>query len=1023
MEKKSPVDELMKVWKQAFASLKPDGSNLETYAFKHESWARACDHLEAFDVLLVQEDGSLITVNAIRDRQCSKCTAQLKNCAELHEDYGIPAYIPTQQLEDEKKEDAQKRAQRKENMRSKLCSAIVCTTPDKLLHSLMGCPSDPAMAMAMIFEHFKPVDQPTKHQLFNTLANIDINKCNNDLSRMVAATRDAGTRLASMGTKMDDAHLVSRLLSGLIPHHKYSLMKATIKAKGDVAFDEAASTINAHMRDKEQAKSLANPLLAQVNSLKHDIAKMRKKGAHGNYKKKKKEWEEKEQADERSKCNKHRKRKSGKEFPCCTCGKPGHMAKFCRKNKKRHKMNQLKQMNDKFDKLIDRMEKQESEMKLMLGTRDILDTSNGENNNMLIAEPLLPISPENPPTEEPSATNESKDTVNNKATTSDDDKIINIGDTNILRVVITDDDSISDAVNDQSSDHSACEEKNEMDAPAQNSGNNDNDGDARKDNGTDDEGARDDEVTFKITNKTNVTIPQIDEDEDSDDSVTFVVTNESKLFQNHQLHMLGHQNTVAQEKSFVHENEAYNIMLDSGCTKPMFSNPHHFTTFTPGYCKISLGAKESFLHSPGHGTVKIKASNRAGRKETMSFEALYVPKAPCNYTPPQFWEDSNHVVTMKRGIMSFTKNGREVAHGARIGNLRCLVHDSSAVEKRAKLRSNACNALKHSKNEIIRIHARFGHASTKKMMDTVKHVTGVKLPAMPRRIDCPTCDLTKTRRPCIRKNLSDDERRTNPSRAHADSETCSSRSMRGNTGFTMIVHEGSRHFTVVPHPNMKNTTKEIQACINMVNNGSHVKIVELRADGGGEFTSHELQGWLKEKGMKFTPRTPYTPEQNAIAERGTQTTMNMVRSMLKHAGLPQGCWDWAAETSAHLINGMTCSGHIGKTPHEAFTGNEPNLSNLVTWGCIGVASISENERSAGGPCDRGMHVRMLGCDPRHGAHLVMNKERKLMRRKVEKWCENTFKFPSMPARAKIDDSPMKQGLCRQLNPTLQEKEG
>ena len=1007
MEEKSPVDELLKVSKHAFANLKPDGSNLETCAFKHSSWAKACGCLHAFNVQPSTEEGKQVTANAIEDRQHSRFTAQLKNNTELDEDYGIPKCTPVEPRRNERKAETKTRAEKTHKLRSKLHSTIVCTLPEKLLHSLMGCPSDPAMAMAMTFEHFKPVDQHTKHQPFNTLANIDINKCNNDLSRMVAAVRDAGTRLASMGTKMDDAHLVSRLLSGLIPHHKCSLMKATIKAKGDVAFDEAASMINAHMRDKEQAKSLANPLLAQVNSLKHDIAKMRKKGAHGNYKKKKKEWEEKEQADERSKCNKHRKRKSGKEFPCCTCGKPGHMAKFCRKNKKRHKMNQLKQMNDKFDKLIDRMEKQESEMKLMLGTRDIMDASNGENNNMLIAEPLLPISPENPPTEEPSATNESKDTVNNKATTSDEDKIINIGDTNILRVVIADDDSISDAVNDQSSDQSACEEKMEMDAPAQNSSNNDNDGDARKDNGTDDEGARDDEVTFKITNKTNVTIPQIDEDEDSDNSVTFVVTNESKSFQNHQLHMLGHQNTVAQEKSFAHENEAYNIMLDSGCTKPMFSNPHCFTTFTPGHCKISLGAKESFLHSPGRGTVAIRVPNRKGSTQTMSFEALCVPKSPCNYMPPQFWEDSNHVVTVKKGIMSFTRNGREVACGKRIGNLRYLVHDFSAIENRANKRANACNALKHSRNEIIRIHARFGHASSKTMLDTAKHVHGVKLPAMPKRIDCPTCDMTNTRRPCIRKNLSDDEKRENPSRAHADSKTCSSKSMRGNTGFTMMVHEGSRHFTVVPHPNLKNTTKEIQACMNMVNNGSHVKIVELRADGGGEFTSHELQKWLKEKGMKFTPRTPCTPEQNAMAERGIQTTMKMVRSMLKHAGLSHGYWDWAAETSAYLVNRMTCSGMKNKTPHEAFTGNEPNLNDLVTWGCIGVAPTSEDERPAGGLCDGGMHVRMLGCDPRHGACLVMTKNRKLLRRKVEKWCENVFKFPTMPVAREMQTSPMK----------------
>nr|GEY43575.1 copia-type polyprotein [Tanacetum cinerariifolium] len=61
--------------------------------------------------------------------------------------------------------------------------------------------------------------------------------------------------------------------------------------------------------------------------------------------------------------------------------------------------------------------------------------------------------------------------------------------------------------------------------------------------------------------------------------------------------------------------------------------------------------------------------------------------------------------------------------------------------------------------------------------------------------------------------------------------------------------------------------------------GSVVKI--LRSDRGGEFTSTEFQTFCDEHGIKKQLTTPYSPEQNGVAERKNRTVIEMARSMLK----------------------------------------------------------------------------------------------------------------------------------------------
>ena len=51
--------------------------------------------------------------------------------------------------------------------------------------------------------------------------------------------------------------------------------------------------------------------------------------------------------------------------------------------------------------------------------------------------------------------------------------------------------------------------------------------------------------------------------------------------------------------------------------------------------------------------------------------------------------------------------------------------------------------------------------------------------------------------------------------------------------------------------------------------GRHINT--LRFDNGGEYTSSDFDSYLTKSGMKHELTTPYTPQQNGVAERLNHT--------------------------------------------------------------------------------------------------------------------------------------------------------
>src|ERR1051325_5190860 len=68
------------------------------------------------------------------------------------------------------------------------------------------------------------------------------------------------------------------------------------------------------------------------------------------------------------------------------------------------------------------------------------------------------------------------------------------------------------------------------------------------------------------------------------------------------------------------------------------------------------------------------------------------------------------------------------------------------------------------------------------------------------------------------------------------------------------------------------------------------KIQILRSDRGGEYMDLKFQDYMIEHGIQSQLSAPGTPQQNGVSERRNRTLLDMVRSIMSYAQLPNSFW-------------------------------------------------------------------------------------------------------------------------------------
>ena len=64
---------------------------------------------------------------------------------------------------------------------------------------------------------------------------------------------------------------------------------------------------------------------------------------------------------------------------------------------------------------------------------------------------------------------------------------------------------------------------------------------------------------------------------------------------------------------------------------------------------------------------------------------------------------------------------------------------------------------------------------------------------------------------------------------------------------------------------------------------------------------YPFEGFCAENGIIHQITTPYSPQQNGIAERKNQTLKEMMNAMLINSGLPQNLWGEAILIANHNL--------------------------------------------------------------------------------------------------------------------------
>ena len=109
---------------------------------------------------------------------------------------------------------------------------------------------------------------------------------------------------------------------------------------------------------------------------------------------------------------------------------------------------------------------------------------------------------------------------------------------------------------------------------------------------------------------------------------------------------------------------------------------------------------------------------------------------------------------------------------------------------------------------------------------------------------------------------------------------------------------------------------------------SRKKIKALISDNGGEYVSQRFKDFCAAEGIKRELMAPHNPQHNGVAERKNRSIVGATRAMLHDQSLPLHLWAKACNTTLYLHNRSVHHILGMKTPMEAYSGKQPNVSHF-----------------------------------------------------------------------------------------------
>lgn len=174
--------------------------------------------------------------------------------------------------------------------------------------------------------------------------------------------------------------------------------------------------------------------------------------------------------------------------------------------------------------------------------------------------------------------------------------------------------------------------------------------------------------------------------------------------------------------------------------------------------------------------------------------------------------------------------------------------------------------------------------------------------------------------------------------------------------------------------------------------GNKIKVV--RSDNGKEYCNKEFDSFLSRHGIEHQTSTPYSPQQNGLAERMNRTLVERARCMLFDAHLPKQLWGEALATAAYIVNRSPTKSLDGKTPMEMWSGTKPDLSNIRIFGSEVMVQIPKEKRQKWDTKSRKL-IFVGYCESTKGYRLLDLHTNKITKSRDVVFLENVQKYDNV----------------------------
>lgn len=167
--------------------------------------------------------------------------------------------------------------------------------------------------------------------------------------------------------------------------------------------------------------------------------------------------------------------------------------------------------------------------------------------------------------------------------------------------------------------------------------------------------------------------------------------------------------------------------------------------------------------------------------------------------------------------------------------------------------------------------------------------------------------------------------------------------MSGKRYLLTVIDDFSRYTVIYMLREKSEVEVKLKEYVAMVQNKFAMKPKIVRSDRGGEYTGEKVTSFLKSNGIQSQYTSPYTPQQNGVAERKNRTLIEMARCMLEEANLPRSFWGEAVSTANYLQNRLPTRA-IETTPFEMWNKKKPAVAHCVPFGSKCYVHIPNEKR-------------------------------------------------------------------------------